>query len=439
MAHLPELCPVLPFPVWRPMAAPRLRSRAAKETRDFDRRAFWMAANRAIELAYAKDHPHHVVLYGSDFASEGPSGTILLPKGVPDRARWNDMLGQLRGIANQRKPDIIDFTDRTMYEIKPAGSDVVAGMVQGQSPIAIANAISIKQGTDAWHPEMCTWTPDHVLPYPTDMNRRVCTGESDPAAALGLILYRVYRKASEEEQKEYNRQTAVLTDFVPELESDRARFATELKRVAPHFEKDADLWILCPSELWEATVLRKRVDARPFPGTIDLRRHPVMNANAAMAAAAAGPFLALGRLLSNEKVLIVLVGVAACLVVVGAVVLLPEIAAGGAVAAGAAGAAETAAVAEEAVVISLQAYRAARAAQAAAAAAKEVSAAAAVLLLVFSTKQASAQTPAIVTKVSAVRAVSVDDIPTYYEYGLDREIVYMNECYRIVGRARVAG
>jgi hypothetical protein len=44
-----------------------------------------------------------------------------------------------------------------------------------------------------------------------------------------------------------------------------------------------------------------------------------------------------------------------------------------------------------------------------------------------------------VTKVSAVRAVSVDDIPTYYEYGLDREIVYMSEPYRIVGRARVVG
>lgn len=420
------------------MASPGLRRRAPKETRDFDRRAFWMAANRAIELAYAKDHPNHVVLYGSDFAGESPTGTVLLPKGVPDGARWNDLLRQLRGIANQRKPDIIDFTDRTMYEIKPAGSDVNAGIVQGQSPIAIANAISMKQGTDPWHPEMCTWVPDHVLPYPTDLSRRVCTGETDATVNKGLILYRVYRKSSEEEQKEYNRQRAVLTDFVTELEADRSRITAELQRVAPQFEKDADLWILCPTALWEATVLKPRMDARPFPGTIDIRRSPVMSANAAMAAAAMAPFTAAARLLSNEKVLIILVGVAACLVVVGAVVLLPELAIGGAVAGSAAVAVEGVVLAEEAAVISLQAYRAARAAQAAVAAAKEVSAAAAVLLVVFSTKQASAKAPATVTQVSTVRAVSVDDIPPYYEYALDREVVYRNEPYRIIGRARMA-
>lgn len=427
------------------MASPGLRRRAPEGTRDFDRRAFWMAANRAIELAYAKDHPNHVVLYGSDFAGEGPAGTVLLPKGVPDGARWNDLLRQLRGIANQRKPDIIDFTDRTMYEIKPAGSDVIVGIVQGESPIAIANAISIKQGTDPWHPEMCTWVPDHVLPYPTDPNRRVCTGETDSTVTKGLILYRVYRKSSEEEQKEYNRQRAVLTDFVTELEADRSRITAELQRVAPQFEKDADLWILCPTALWEATVLKPRMVARPFPGTIDIRRSPVMSANAAMAGAAMAPFTAVARLLSNKEVLIILVGAAACLVVVGAaVLLLPELAIGGAVAGGAAVAGtgavavEGAVVAEEAVVISLQAYRAARAAQAAASAGKEISAAAAVLLVVFSTKQASAKAPATVTQVSTVRAVSVDDIPPYYEYALDREVVYRNEPYRIIGRARMA-
>jgi hypothetical protein len=199
MPHLPELCPMLPLNVWRPMKSPGLRKGAAKGARDFDRRAFWMAANKAIELAYAKDHPKHDVLYGSDFRGENPSGTVLLPKGVSSGVGWNDMLRQLRGLANQRQPDIIDFTDGTMYEIKPAGSDVIAGMIQALSPIAIANAISIKEGTSPWHPEMCTWVPDHVLIYPSDPNRRVCTGETDPAVAKGLILYRVYSKASKDQ------------------------------------------------------------------------------------------------------------------------------------------------------------------------------------------------------------------------------------------------
>lgn len=445
MAHFPEVCPELPFPLWRPMRSPGLRRRAPKEMRDFDRRAFWMAANQSIEAAYAGDHPNHDVLYGSSFEGENPAGTVLLPKGAANRKLWNEMLRQLRGIANQRKPDIIDFTDRTMYEIKPAGSDIVTGMVQGQSPIAIANAIAVAQGSDPWHPEMCTWVPPHVLFYPSDANRRVCTGETDSTRAKGLILYRVYRRSSQEEEKEYQRQTAVLTDFVPELEQDRARFTAELKRVAPHFEKDTDLWILAPTELWAATVLRRRIEARPLPGAVDLRRYPLMAAHAAMADAALSPVTAFGRLVSHPTVLIILVGVAACLVVVGAAVLLPEIAAAGAVGGATIGvtetavAAEAAAVAEEAVVISLQAYRAARMAQAAAATAKEVSTAAAVLLVVASTQQASAQSPANVTKVSAVRAVNADDIPTYYDYGLDREVIYLNERYRIVGRARVTG
>jgi hypothetical protein len=399
-----------------------------------------MAANSAIELAYGRDHPNHVVLYGSDFASEGPGGTILLPKGVPDAARMNSLLRQLRGLSNQRKPDIIDFTDRTMYEIKPAGSDVVVGLVQGQSPIAIANAIAAKEGMDPWHPEMCTWEPGHVLPYPGDPTRRVCTGETDSSAARGLILYRVYRKASEEEEKNYNRQTAVLTDFIPELSSDRQRFTAELRRVAPRFEPDTDLWILCPTELWEAAVMRPRMQSRPLPGAVDIRRYPLMAAHAAAASAAAAPFMAAVRVFSDERVQIFLLGAAVSLVVIGiGVLLLPEAAGAAAVAATteAAIATETVAAVEEAAVISLQAYRAARAAQAAAAAAKATSAAAAGLLVVATTRQASAKTTTSVTRVSTVQAVDADDLPSYYEYGLDREVTYQNEPYRIIGRARV--
>jgi hypothetical protein len=419
--------------MWRAIETPPLRSGAPKGVRDFDRRAFWIASNKAIELAYAKDHPKHDVLYGSDFAGERPGATILLPKGVPNGAQWNRLLRQLRGIANQRQPDIIDFTDRTMYEIKPAGADVVVGIVQGQSPIAIANAISIKEGRGSWHLDMCTWVPEHILPYPSDVNRLVCTGETD-RAFKGLILYRVYRRLSPEEQKKYNQQTAVLTDFVPEMEKDRARFAAELKRVAPQFKGGTELWILCPKVLWEATVLKQRMDSRPFPGAVDIRRYPLMSGHAAMASALVGPFI---RLFSNETVLILLVGAAACIVVIGALVLLPEIAVGAA--AVTATEAGMAAATEEVAVVSLQAYRAARSAQAAVAAAREVSEAAAVLLVVVSTKQASAKTPANVTDVSAVRAVNVDDVPAYYEYGLDREVIYRGQSYRIVGRARVTG
>jgi hypothetical protein len=214
--------------------------------------------------------------------------------------------------------------------------------------------------------------------------------------------------------------------------------------VAPRFEDGTDLWLLCPTELWEAVMRTPDAPPRRFPGTVDVRRYPLISAHAAMGAATGLEPLA--RLLSDHKLLILALAVGVCLVVAAPMVLSGAAVAGAtataateaAVAAGATEAAVGAgvAVAEEAAATSLAAYRAARSAKAVIAVATEVTKAAAVLMVVVTTRQASAKSPAAVTRASAVRAVDSKDLPVYYEYGLSREVLYMNTPCRIVGRAR---
>ena len=418
MTHIRMICPDLPVTHWQPVSAPRSRKGSTTQGFNLVAEAFAIGANMAIELAYKARFPTHTVLVGSDFEKMGPTDTILLPKGSPPG--WNDLLKQLRGLERQRRPDIIDFTDRRMYETKSANEAPAKGVEQLRSLIRLANEI---RRNDAW--DAGDWLPPHVMAFPSDISLRICTGETDYASNKGLIRYRVYRRREKVEVERRLAKAAVMTDLVPEMEQARERLSGELNRVAAQFEPDTDLWILCPLELWRATVLKPRIDSKPLPQTIDVRKYPLIALHGAASEAIA-------------RTGVIMLAATACIVVIaGSVLLVAEIAGAGVVAGATGATVGSAATAEGAAVVSLEAYRAARVASEALSTARQISSAAAALLVVVSTSKASAKAPTMVTDVSAVRAVSAKDIPVYYEYGRDQEILYLDRPYRIIGRARV--
>src|SRR4051812_38404047 len=80
-------------------------------------KAVWLPANEIIERSY-KEEPRHdrdAILVGSDFLDGGEIG---LPRSAPHRGYGNVLLSELRGLAKQLRPDIVDFENRVFYEIK---------------------------------------------------------------------------------------------------------------------------------------------------------------------------------------------------------------------------------------------------------------------------------------------------------------------------------
>lgn len=178
----------------------------------------WMAANEAIELAYKNDpkHANHVTFFGSDFDNSllkiGPEmptrvpnrrpsrpgvAEVTLPKGVPNQKFGNLLLQELRGLERQRRPDIIDFTNRAFYEIKSSGYRD-RGTIQLRSYYKITEMILRQHGGSEppWILETAPlWYPDHVLSMlsPTPQTRKlvVCTQETDHVNYPGMILYEV--------------------------------------------------------------------------------------------------------------------------------------------------------------------------------------------------------------------------------------------------------
>ncbi|MPZ31120.1 MAG: DUF4157 domain-containing protein [Rhodospirillales bacterium] len=178
----------------------------------------WMAANEAIELVYKNDpkHVNHIMFFGSDFENSllkiGPEmptrvpnrrpsrpgvAEVRLPKGVPNQRFGNLLLQELRGLERQRRPDIIDFTNRAFYEIKSNGYQD-RGSVQLRSYYKITEMILRQHGQSEppWRLDTAPpWYPDHVLSMlsPTPQSRKlvVCTQQTDHVRYPGMILYEV--------------------------------------------------------------------------------------------------------------------------------------------------------------------------------------------------------------------------------------------------------
>jgi hypothetical protein len=176
-------------------------------------------ANEAIEIAYKEDSRNRkhgdAIFFGSQFESRRD---VLVPSGAPNKKFANLLLSKLRGITAQRRPDIIDFTNRVFYEIKSA-DDTRKGTVQLASYYILAEEIRHEYAASTeppWRVEYATWYPPHVLPLGGDpLNKIVCTQATDHKRFPGLILYDV-RELSDDDRRRRGVRRAIdyeLVDF----------------------------------------------------------------------------------------------------------------------------------------------------------------------------------------------------------------------------------
>jgi hypothetical protein len=101
-----------------------------------------IGGNSALEIAYKQAFEDRVdsCFFGSQYDKERPGVDVFFPKGAPHSVIRNRILTRLRGLVYQRRPDIIDFQERVIYEIKTPdyAND---GMVQLESYYRIANEV----------------------------------------------------------------------------------------------------------------------------------------------------------------------------------------------------------------------------------------------------------------------------------------------------------
>ena len=371
-----------------------------------------IGGNWAIEMAYKNDPQiqDHVdaLFFGSQYEGERFGTDVLLPKGAPNKAFGDMLLTRLRGLTNQRRPDIIDFKNRVFYEIKTPRF-VNQGMVQIESYYRVANEIIREYARfhePAWDRGKARWYPAHMLPYPGDWRAIVCTQETDHQRYPALILYDIRRRP--DRRRDAQDQSVTVFDTV-RIDNDfsalRPQLMAEAKKQIRYYDANEPRYVIIipreiykkwphrQNELWDK--LRVSPTYGDAPGASYVRH--VKGQLAVVAAIVSVVGIAL---------LVVVGAYAICAISVG-VIAAAEAAATAPVVA----AAETTVVAEAAAqgqVISLAAYRAARAAPAVKALAK----AAGVLFVLGTVNNADADTPTV-DKAFAIRAVAVGEFELF--------------------------
>ena len=146
----------------------------------------YLPANDAIAHAYMATHPGNEVLFGENFSR-------TLPKNA--KASWaTQFLSEFLGIKKQLQPDIIDFTDHAIYEVKTDGY-AAKGAIQIVSYYKIAEAIQLAHSGEPGIGEnwsSTSWFPPHSLPLLGSIGSFVCTQMTTHIGSLdGVILYSV--------------------------------------------------------------------------------------------------------------------------------------------------------------------------------------------------------------------------------------------------------
>jgi hypothetical protein len=389
-------------------------------------RDVWMTANQAIELAYknSDEHGSHrpEILTGSDF-EYGGNHSVGLPQGAAGGAAANSFLARFLGIRRQLAPDIIDFRERVIYEIKTLGG-AVAGIGQLAASYLLADSLERELGGPPWNRDLANWYPPHVLPYLNRPDRVICTqATAHVGPAQGLILYEVLEKLDEDEKKRKRQVkveakpevtgTPVITTVYPELHSYLPAMREEFERKFMTRPVGDNYVIIASRDTYIKLIGDPRMER-----TLELMRvrglEPSRN-----------------PVIGYHNLWVTLVGIYAALE--AAVVAAPfalEFGAGAAVA-------EVGAAEGGAEVISLAAVRAAASTPAVASAAK----AAAVLLVVWvGLRPGSAAAAPFETKdVGTVEAVPITDLALdpSTRLALGTDITYAGKPYVVVGSAQV--
>jgi Domain of unknown function (DUF4157) len=353
-------------------------------------------ANEAIEIAYKqdpnnKDHAN-AIFFGSQFET---GRDVLLPSGAPNKKFGNLLLRRLRGISNQRRPDIIDFSSRVFYEIKSA-DDTRKGTVQLTSYYKVADEIRREYAAfkePPWKVEYATWYPPHVLPLPGDpLNKIVCTQATDHKRFPGLILYDV-RELGDDDKRRRGVRRAVdyeLIDFEQGFAELLPTVRAELPNAVRFYDPEYPNYVvIIPQDYYRAWYKRRNDQMME-----KMRVKPSYDMPG-------GQYVKSFR--KQVYVISLIVGAMAAVVIIVAAGAVLGVAAAGAVAEGGVAIGGGAAGVGGGEVVSLAAYRAA---MLAAPKVKALAAAAGVLLVLGAVKDAKAASFSV-TQVSAIRAVAI--------------------------------
>lgn len=208
----------------------------------------WLGANVAIENHYKNGHPNNAILTGSDFEYGGKPGSraVQLPKGAPDKKAGDRLLNKFLGTSRQLAPDVMDLSDRTFYEIKTL-SGAGKGGEQLLGYYKIANEIAAQEGDPSWNINRATWYPEHVLAFPGDRSRRVCTEATDYKRSQrpGLIVYEAQESPERKKEKEKADDEAAKEkakkDEAAKAEAELAKKLKHLKDLRDTIKNQLDL------------------------------------------------------------------------------------------------------------------------------------------------------------------------------------------------------
>lgn len=359
-----------------------------------------IGGNWAIELAYKQAHEDHAdaLFFGSQYEGERFGADVLLPKGAPNKAFGDMLLSRLRGLQNQRRPDIIDFKRRVFYEIKTPRF-VDSGMVQLGSYYKIANELIREYAAfrePAWKRSEANWYPPHMLPYPGDWKAIVCTQETDHGRYPGMILYDIRKKPGR--RRDAQQVPARRIDYLSidrDFQSLSPTIVDELRKQLRYYDPDEPRYvIIMPREIY------RKWPHQQNPLWEKLRVEPTYGD------APGGSYVkhVKGQLYTVAAIVSV-VGIALLLVIAGGA-LIYVISASSAAAATGAGAAGAGTGAGE--IISLAAYRAARAAPVV----QNLAKAAGVLLVIGAMTDVEAANPTV-QSANAIRLVPVGDFQMF--------------------------
>lgn len=391
-------------------------------------------ANDIIEQRYRYEKKGHSILTGSQFAVGGPASNalrILLPKGAQDRNIGNEFLNEYSGISRQLAPDIIDFTEHVIYEIK-TDDYAIAGMAQLDGYYKLADALQIKYGGKHWNRDLAAWYPPHAMSFPGSTRRIVCTSRTNHTGSGGLILYSAYELRSEEDDDDKKKRKVKekdvdkgkqldvaksppqsipdITDLHPEIRTEWPQFQREIIRAVGPKPPGSEYIIIAPPNFYRFFIQEpqmERVLELMRVHALDPLRNPVIG------------FRNLGW---------TIVGISAGLMVV---TLYGGLLAGaGVTAAATAGTATAAGTGGGAEVISLAAFRAAATSEAA----KQLAKAAGVLIVLGTANKTEAGVT--VSDFQAVRAVPVSSVEPSDTKSLDAKVKYGGQEYYVIGKAK---
>ncbi len=217
------------------------------------------AANLIIEQAYALTFGRKRVIFSSDYGEHYKEEQFTELGFRDGQIRFaQELMKQLRGIELQNRPDIIDFERRCFYEIKTEFTarkrkkeveDQLLDLYRKANSIARSLAGTSRESIGSWSKENATWYPRHVLPWPGDPDRIVCTCATDYGEWVrGLILYEVRERVVKRERRKARERADAndveLVDILDEVKPLWPMIKREARLKARYYDRELPHYVV---------------------------------------------------------------------------------------------------------------------------------------------------------------------------------------------------